>query len=335
MTISKTGRLLIVDDEIDTLTPLCDLLTEWGYEVAGYTSGRDALQALKKKEFDLLLTDLVMPKIDPNLVCIIITGKGTIQTAVEAMKTGAFDYVLKPIEWKTFKPILSRAMDVCRLRRSEEKYRVIIEDMTELICRWKPGEILTYVNDAYCRYFNKKPEELIGQSFITLIPEEDWDKVRSYFASLSPENPVSTYEHRVFCTNGEICWQQWTNRAFFDGKGNIIEYQSVGCDITKYKRAEEALQESEERFRRLYERVPLGYQSLDEEGRFINVNQAWLDLLGYSRDEVIGRWFGNFLAPHEIDALKERFPRFKATGTVHVDLEMVRRDNSMTGKPLV
>src|SRR4030043_2380351 len=106
---SKLGRLLIVDDEIETLTPLCDLLSEWGYEVTAHTSGRDALEALKEKEFDLLLTDLVMPeingieviqaatKMDQLLVCIIITGKGTIQTAVEAIKNGAFDYVLKPI----------------------------------------------------------------------------------------------------------------------------------------------------------------------------------------------------------------------------------------------
>ena len=341
MITSKLGKLIIVDDEIDTLTPLCDLLSEWGYEVKGFTSGKDALEALKEKDSDMLLTDLVMPEmdgialikeameIDPLLVCMIMTGKGTIQTAVEAMKAGVFDYVLKPMEWKILKPVLSRAMEMRHLKKSEEKYRSIVEYQTDLICRWKPGEILTFVNDVYCRYFNKKPEELLGQSFITLIPEEDWDKVREHFASLSPENPVSTHEHRVFCTNGEICWQQWTNRAFFDEKGNIIEYQSVGCDITECKRAAEALQESEERFRRLYERAPLGYQSLDEEGRFIDVNQAWLDLLGYSRDEVIGRWFGDFLAPHEIDAFKERFPRFKATGTVHVDLEMVRRDNSI------
>ena len=61
---SKLGRLLIVDDEIETLTPLCDLLSEWGYEVAGYTSPKDALKELKEKDFDLLLTDLVMPEMD-------------------------------------------------------------------------------------------------------------------------------------------------------------------------------------------------------------------------------------------------------------------------------
>jgi DNA-binding NtrC family response regulator len=105
MSKSKLAQLLVVDDETETLTPLCDLLSEWGYEVAGYTSCKEALEALKKQDFDLLLTDLVMPEMDgielmkaamemdPLIVCIIITGKGTIQTAVEAMKVGAFDYV--------------------------------------------------------------------------------------------------------------------------------------------------------------------------------------------------------------------------------------------------
>lgn len=125
---SILGRLLVVDDEIDTLTPLCDLLSEWGYEVEGFTSGKDALEAFKEQTFDLLLTDLVMSEmdgiellqtaleIDPNLVGIIITGKGTIQTVVEAMKVGAFDYVLKPLDWKMLRLVLSRAIEVRRLR---------------------------------------------------------------------------------------------------------------------------------------------------------------------------------------------------------------------------
>jgi PAS domain S-box-containing protein len=301
MAQEKLGRLIIVDDEIDTLNPLCDLLYEWGYEVKGFTSGKEALEALKKQGFDLLLTDLVMPEIDgielmkaameiaPLIVCIIITGKGTIQTAVEAMKVGAFDYVLKPIEWKAFKPILSRTMEVCRLRRSEEKYRVIIEDLTELVCRWKPGEILTFVNEAYCRYFNKKPEELIGHSFMSFIPEENWDNVRKHLASLGQENPVSTHKHRVLCSDGEICWQQWTNRAFFDKKGNIIEYQSVGQDITKRKRAEEALKESEEKFRELSGSITDVFFAMDKDLKYIYWNKASENLTGISEKDAIGK----------------------------------------------
>ncbi|MBI4763518.1 MAG: PAS domain-containing sensor histidine kinase [Deltaproteobacteria bacterium] len=88
------------------------------------------------------------------------------------------------------------------------------------------------------------------------------------------------------------------------------------------------MRESEVRFRELFENAPLGYQSLDEEGRLIDVNQAWLDLLGYTRDQVIGKWFGGFLAPQEEEAFRKRFLRFLTAGEVHVDLEMIRNDGS-------
>ena len=85
------------------------------------------------------------------------------------------------------------------------------------------------------------------------------------------------------------------------------------------------LKESEERFQELFEKAPLGYQSLDEAGRFLDVNQAWLDALGYAREEVIGRWFGDFLAPEYVEAFKEHFPQFKAAGRVHSEFELLRK----------
>ena len=90
-----------------------------------------------------------------------------------------------------------------------------------------------------------------------------------------------------------------------------------------------ALREDQERFRRLYENAPLGYQSLDADGCFLEVNQAWRDTLGYSRDEIIGKWFGNFLVPHQQEAFRHRFPCFKRDGAVDgVEFGMVRKDGS-------
>ncbi len=93
--------------------------------------------------------------------------------------------------------------------------------------------------------------------------------------------------------------------------------------------AEKELRTSEERFRLLYEQAPLGYQSLDEDGCLIEVNQAWLDLFGYNRNEVISKWFGDFLTPEYVDYLEERFLRFKAAGQIHdVEFEVVCKDKT-------
>jgi PAS domain S-box-containing protein len=82
------------------------------------------------------------------------------------------------------------------------------------------------------------------------------------------------------------------------------------------------LQENEERFHSLFEQAPLGYQSLNEDGYFIEVNRAWLETLGYDREEVLGKWFGDFLAPEYVEAFRERFPLFKARGKIHAEFRM-------------
>ena len=88
------------------------------------------------------------------------------------------------------------------------------------------------------------------------------------------------------------------------------------------------LKESEERFRTLFEKAPLGYQSLDFNGNFIEVNQQWLDMLGYTRDEVIGKWFGDFLTPEFQDGFRKRFPVFKSQGFIHSEFEMMHKDGT-------
>lgn len=128
------------------------------------------------------------------------------------------------------------------LESAQARYRGIIEDQTELICRYKPDDgIITFVNQAYCRYFNKQEHELIGNSFIPTIPQEDWQMAERVLATLSPENPAVTIEHRIIMENGEVRWHQWTDRAIYDEEGNAIETQAVGRDITKRKQAEEEL----------------------------------------------------------------------------------------------
>jgi len=90
--------------------------------------------------------------------------------------------------------------------------------------------------------------------------------------------------------------------------------------------AHKKVKASEEHFYEMYDRAPLGYQSLDENGYFIEVNRSWLETLGYSREEVIGKWFGDFLAPEYVDAFRERFPIFKAEGKIHSEFQMMHKN---------
>ncbi|HEY9027578.1 MAG TPA: ATP-binding protein [Burkholderiaceae bacterium] len=128
MTEAVKAKLLIADDEPAQLRALCDTLQDQGYAVRGCPGGAQALAALHEEPFDLLLADLMMPgmsgiqllraalAIDPTLVGIIMTGEGTIGTAVEAMQTGALDYILKPFKLSAVLPVLGRALTLRRLR---------------------------------------------------------------------------------------------------------------------------------------------------------------------------------------------------------------------------
>lgn len=136
---SKIAKLLIVDDEVELMNALTEILKSQDYETVGFSSGKEALKALKSEYFDVLLTDLMMPEmdgisllraareIDPNLVGIVMTGQGTVHTAVEAMKTGAFDYILKPFKLPNLLPVLYRAMEARRLRLENIQLKEAVE----------------------------------------------------------------------------------------------------------------------------------------------------------------------------------------------------------------
>ena len=125
------------------------------------------------------------------------------------------------------------------LSESEERYRAVVEDMPAMICRFFSNGKLTFVNNAYCQYFNKKKSELTGNNFFDFIPEAEQENVKKHFMSLNYENPMTTYEHQVIAPDGALRWQEWTDRAIFNNHGRLVEFQSIGRDITKRKRAME------------------------------------------------------------------------------------------------
>jgi len=143
MTVSQMqARILIVDDETAHLHALCDLLRDHNYETTGFANGIEALAHLRNNTFDLLLTDLMMPeldgiamvesarKIDAELACIVMTGEGSISSAVKAMKVGALDYIIKPFKISAILPVLVRAMETRQLRMENARLEKQLREHT-------------------------------------------------------------------------------------------------------------------------------------------------------------------------------------------------------------
>jgi PAS domain S-box-containing protein/putative nucleotidyltransferase with HDIG domain len=121
------------------------------------------------------------------------------------------------------------------------RYWSILEDLAETVCRYTASGAITLANDAFCRWLGVDLDELIGRNGWDYIHPEDRAMVRSKTASLTPDRPALDIENRVITSDGQVRWGAFTNRAFFDGSGRLIEVQTVGRDITRQKVVEESL----------------------------------------------------------------------------------------------
>jgi two-component system cell cycle sensor histidine kinase/response regulator CckA len=125
------------------------------------------------------------------------------------------------------------------LRRTDDLFRAIVGDQTEMIVRWLPDGTRTFVNEAYCRTFGLPYDQLVGTSFLPLVEASFRDSVRAKLAALTPDAPIATEIHQSVLPDGSSCWQEWTDRGLFDAAGTLIELQSVGRDVTAQVRAQE------------------------------------------------------------------------------------------------
>jgi PAS domain S-box-containing protein len=205
------------------------------------------------------------------------------------------------------------------LEASEQRYRNIVEDQTEFISRFLPDGTHVFCNEAYCRYFKKTRDEIIGKKFIPRIPKEDQNLVKTHFALLTKNHPTAIITHRILLSDGQVRWQRWSDRAIFDENGNVIEYQSVGRDFTEQKTAENALRESEASLASIFRAAPVGIGIVSDR-ILLRVNDRICEMTGYTPEELIGK-SARILYPTDEDfehvgTVKYAMIREQGTGTV-------------------
>lgn len=215
------------------------------------------------------------------------------------------------------------------LKISEARYRAIVEDQTELISRFAPDSTILFVNGAYCRYFERQPEEIISKSYTPVIFEDDQEAIAQSLQSMSADNPTVTIENRVV-VKGEVRWTQWVNRMLFDEQGQFLEFQSVGRDISDRKHIEIALRESERRYATLAETSPVAICRFDIEGHCIYVNNRWGEMMGRTPQSALGMGWSEAMHPQDHDRfLSEWSQAVEARRPSQGETRIVRPDGSI------
>ncbi|TXG95032.1 MAG: PAS domain S-box protein [Rhodocyclaceae bacterium] len=186
-----------------------------------------------------------------------------------------------------------------QLQASELRYRSVVEDQTEVICRLLPDNTFVFVNEVYCRFFGKTFAELIGNRWHPLAHPDDLPMIERKLQEMRPDNPVVTIENRVYRADGELRWMQFVNRGFFNAEGRLEEIQCVGRDISTIKQFEDDLRQSEERYRALVETTSAVTWHCPPSGMNVAPQPSWMAFTGQSAEEMLSAGWSKAVHPED------------------------------------
>ncbi|MBF0343161.1 MAG: PAS domain S-box protein [Nitrospirae bacterium] len=336
----EEGKILLVDDEIKIIEFIrWQLITDYPNMYTA-RSANEALHILRSNVIDVLVTDIKMPSMDgielirqamsiqPHLQCIVITGHGDIDTAIEAMKIGAINYLNKPIGADELRIAVDRGFErLCLIRSLHEKEESlknknlelqktiielekakeelitvkseiqhnleIIESANSIILRMDTSGNIVYINKFGQDYFGYYVDELTGKNVMgTIVPEYDSFgrdlRLMIDAITVSPTKYAAN-ENENMRKDGQRVWVVWTNKAVYDKDGNLQEILCIGSDRTYTKRLERELGRSERRFRNIFDTSPDAMFIAEiDTGIIVDANPAATRLLLRKKDEIVG-----------------------------------------------
>jgi len=309
----KILNILIVEDDQLDVELIQYELKKFGFAFKSLVvdNKSEYLEALRNYNPDIILSDYSMPKFDgmtslltrnekcPLIPFIVVTGSINEETAVVCIKAGANDYIIKD-NLKRLGPAVKAAIEQSEiqkeklrlievLRESETFNRLLVENQVDLICRWNLDFKLTFVNNAYARFYELPKEEIVGKNLLDFVPLHSKDLIKQHYFELFEHPIIDTYEYDVVVLKDNIHWIEWTDCPLFDEKGILFGFQSTGRDITHKKFLDEQIQNQLSFIHSLLESSPIPVFYKDTKFKYTGCNSAYERFLGISSDLIIGK----------------------------------------------
>ena len=348
-------RVLMVEDSEDDALLIIRELKKGGYNpVQERVETAAAMKkALQEKQWDIILCDYKLPKFNaPSAIAllkeanidislIIVSGAIGEETAIECLRLGAHDYIMKnnlsrlcPAIAKELKEAETRSKQKQAeeaLREGEEKYRNIIENMQDGYFELDLSGNYTFVNDAECRNIGYSREELIGKNSSVFQDEVNYKKTIQFFAeTYKTGKPVNAIEMECIRKDGTKGTYELSLSLIKDAQGKLIGFRSISRDITERKKMEEALRQSEERYRTIIEQMADGYFENDLTGNFTFLNDTMCQIFGYPKEELMGMNNRQHTDQENSKRLFQAFNEVYRTGEPGrlLDYEIIRKDGA-------
>jgi PAS domain S-box-containing protein len=217
------------------------------------------------------------------------------------------------------------------LRRSEERYRTILEDIKEGYWETDPAGNFTFFNDAVCHLLGYSKKKMMGMNYRAYITAEDVDKVYKAFNQVyRTGKTIRTTTFKVVTKDGVIKFAESWVSPLRNERGEIVGFRGLSRDVTERKQVEETLRLSEERYRSVLEGIGEGYYEQDLAGNFTFVNDSMCRMLGHSRKEILGTNYQAFLPKEDVKRVFKTWNKVYKTGKPFKSfpLESIRKDGT-------
>jgi PAS domain S-box-containing protein len=317
-------KILLADDNTDMREYVKRLLEEHGYTVEAVEDGITALAIIEKQKPDLVLTDIMMPKLDglgllqqlrtnpttKEIPIILLSARAGEESRIEGLSTGADDYLIKPFSARELVARVEASLKLTRIRQeSARREQIILERVTDAFVGFDNDLRFTYINVAAEQMMRKTPEEVLGKTLWEIFPDFIGTPIeQAYLLAIKKRSMVEFEEYYA-------AYNIWVEARLFPSPTGLSGFYR---DVTERKQTQEALRQSETQFRQLADAMPQIAWTATKDGIPTYVNQRWIDYTGLTLEQTLDQGFiAQVIHPDDFEPTYEVWNTSLATGSLY------------------